>query len=132
MHAQLLSQFQLFATPWTVAGQVPLAMGFSRQEYWNGLPFPPPVDLPDPGIKPRYPVSPALTDRFFITLPSGKPTIALLCSIAQDWKSKTANFVLFPQDCFGNSGFGFLLLFWQFHINFRIIKVLKKKMPWVF
>ena len=39
------------ATPWTVAYQAPLSMGFSRQEYWSGLPFPSPVDLPDPGIK---------------------------------------------------------------------------------
>ena len=42
-------------TPWTVACQVPLSMGFSRQEYWNGLPFPSPGDLPNPGIKPRSP-----------------------------------------------------------------------------
>jgi len=45
-----------FATPWTVAHQAPLSMEFSRQEYWSGLPFPPPGDFPDPGIKP---VSPA-------------------------------------------------------------------------
>ena len=44
------SRVQLFATPWTVAHQGPLSMGFSRQEYWSGLPFPPPGDLPDPGI----------------------------------------------------------------------------------
>ena len=44
-------------TPWTVAHQAPLFMGFSRQEYWSGLPFPSPGDLPDPGIEP---VSPAL------------------------------------------------------------------------
>ena len=42
----------LFATPWTIACQVPLSMGFSRQEYWSGLPCPPPEELPDPGIKP--------------------------------------------------------------------------------
>ena len=46
------SRVQLFATPWTVACQAPLSMGFSRQEYWSGLPFPSPGDLPDPGIKP--------------------------------------------------------------------------------
>ena len=40
-------------TPWTIACQAPLSMGFSRQEYWNGLPFPSPEDLPDPGIEPR-------------------------------------------------------------------------------
>ena len=47
------------ATPWTVARQAPLSMGFSRQEYWSGLPFPSPGDLPDPGIKPRSPALPA-------------------------------------------------------------------------
>ena len=51
--AQLLSHVQLFMTPWTVAHQAPLSMGFSRQEYWSGLPFPSPGDLPDPGIKPH-------------------------------------------------------------------------------
>ena len=50
----------LFVISWTVAHQAPLSMGFSRQEYWSGLPFPSPGDLPDPGIKPGSPVSPAL------------------------------------------------------------------------
>ena len=50
-----LSRVQLFATPWTVAYQAPLSMGFSRQEYWSGLPFPSPGDLPDPGIEPGSP-----------------------------------------------------------------------------
>ena len=50
------------ATPRTVAGQAPLSMGFSREEYWSGLPFPSPEDLPDPGIKPQ---SPALAGGFF-------------------------------------------------------------------
>ena len=50
-----LSHVQLFGTPWTVAHQAPLSMGFSRQEYWSGLPFPSPGDLPDPGIKPGSP-----------------------------------------------------------------------------
>ena len=47
-----LSHVRLFATPWTVAYQVPPSMGFSRQEYWSGLPFPSPGDLPHPGIEP--------------------------------------------------------------------------------
>ena len=51
--ACLLSRVRLFATPWTVACQAPLSVGFPRQEYWSGLPFPSPGDLPDPGIKPR-------------------------------------------------------------------------------
>ena len=50
-----LTRVQLFATPWTVTYQAPPSMGFSRQEYWSGLPFPSPGDLPDPGIKPRSP-----------------------------------------------------------------------------
>ena len=50
-----LSRVQLFVTPWTVAYQAPPSMGFSRQEYWSGLPFPSPGDLPDPGIEPRSP-----------------------------------------------------------------------------
>ena len=50
-----LSHVQLFVTPWTVAHHAPLSMGLSRQEYWSGLPFPSPEDLPDPGIKPRSP-----------------------------------------------------------------------------
>ena len=52
---------------WAVARQVPLSMGLSRQEYWNGLPCPPPGDLPDPGIKPMSLVSLALAGRLFIT-----------------------------------------------------------------
>ena len=50
-----LSCVQLFATPWTVAYQAPQSMGFSRQEYWRGLPFPSPGDLPNPGIDPGSP-----------------------------------------------------------------------------
>ena len=50
-----VSRVRLFVTPWTVAHQAPLSMGFSRQEYWSGLPFPSPEDLPDPGIEPRSP-----------------------------------------------------------------------------
>ena len=50
-----LSCVRLFVTPWTVACQAPLSMGFSRQEYWNGLLFPSPGHLPDPGIKPGSP-----------------------------------------------------------------------------
>ena len=52
---KLLSRVQLFATTWTVAHQAPLSMGFSKQEYWSGLPFPSPGDLPDPGMEPRSP-----------------------------------------------------------------------------
>ena len=68
-----LSHVWLFVTPWTVACQAPLSMGFSRQEYWNGLPFPPPGNFPDPGIETTSPASPALAGRFFTTAPPGKP-----------------------------------------------------------
>ena len=63
----MLRHVQPFATPWTVARQAPLSMGFSRQEYWSGLPCPPPGDLPDPGIKPESLASLALAGRFFTT-----------------------------------------------------------------
>ena len=62
-----LSPVRLFVTPWTVACQPPLSMGFSRQEYWSGLPCPPPGDLSDPRIEPGTPQSPALPGGFFIT-----------------------------------------------------------------
>ena len=52
---KLLSRVRLFATLWTIAYQVPPSMGFSRQEYWSGMPFPSPEDLPDPGIEPQSP-----------------------------------------------------------------------------
>ena len=61
----MLSRVRLFATPRTVAHQAPLSMGFSRQEYLNGFLFPPPGDLPDPGIKPGSLASVALGGRFF-------------------------------------------------------------------
>ena len=59
-----------FAIPWTVVYQASLSMGFSRQEYWSGLPFPSPGDLSDPGIKPR---SPALQADALPSEPPGKP-----------------------------------------------------------
>ena len=70
----LLSNVQLFATPWTVTLQVPLSMGFPRQEFWNGLPFPPLGTLPNPGIKPA---SSVLASRFFTTEPPGKPNVSI-------------------------------------------------------
>ena len=65
-----LSRVRLFETLWTVAHLAPLSMGFSRQEYWSGLPFPSPGDLPDPGIEPR---SPALQADALTSEPPGKP-----------------------------------------------------------
>ena len=74
MHMCMLTHVCLFATPWTVACQVPLSVEFSRQEYWSGLSFTTPEDLPDPEIKPVSPTSPALSGRFFTTELPGKAT----------------------------------------------------------
>ena len=74
MHAQLLSCVQLFVTLWTVVPEVPLSMGFPRQENWSGLPFLTPGDFPDPGIKPASLVFPAVVGGFFTTEPQGKPS----------------------------------------------------------
>ena len=77
----VLSHFtrvRLFATPWTVALQAPLSIGFSRQEYWSGLPCLPPGDLPDPGIEPMSLMSPALACRFFTNSATWE---ALLCIV---------------------------------------------------
>ena len=61
-----------FVTPWTVANQASLSMGFPRQEYWSGLPFPSPGDLPEPGGKPA---SPAMAGGLFTAEPPGKPNL---------------------------------------------------------
>ena len=70
VRAQSLSHVWLFATPWTSACQAPSFMWFTRQEYWNGLPFPPPGDLPNLG---KESTSSALASGFFTTEPPGKP-----------------------------------------------------------
>ena len=77
IHVCSLSRVQLFATPWSVARQAPVSMGFPRQVCWSGLPFPPPGDLPNPGIEPMSLASPALADGlffFFTTAPPGHLT----------------------------------------------------------
>ena len=66
----MLSRVQLFATPWTVAHQAPLSMGFSRQEYWSRLPFPSPGDLPHRGMEPG---SPILQADSLLSEPPGEP-----------------------------------------------------------
>ena len=85
----------LFATPWTVAHQVPQSMGFSRQENWSELPCPPPGDLPDPGIEPVSFVFPALAGGFYTTsavlgLPEQRITDEWLkqqkCILSQFWR----------------------------------------------
>ena len=67
------SRVQLFATPWMVADQAPPSMEFSRQEYWSGLPFPSPGDLPNPGIEPG---SPELRADALLSEPPGNPTVS--------------------------------------------------------
>ena len=74
-----LSRVQLFATPWTIAHQAPLSMGFSRQEYWSGLPFPPPESLPDPGIEPGSPA--LLPDSGILKV---NRTSGTVCGISQE------------------------------------------------
>ena len=78
--AQLLDCVQLFVIPWTVAHQA-VSMGFSRQEYWSGLPFPTPGDLPDTEIKPEFLAYPALTGRFFIICAAQEALIAVFMCI---------------------------------------------------
>ena len=89
----MLSPNWLFATPWTVAHQDPLSMGFPRQEYWSGLPCPPPGDLPDSGIEPWMSLtSPAMAGGVFTTEPPGKP-----CNLISVFNRLTPHgFVLSP------------------------------------
>ena len=85
MHAQLLSCVWLFATPWTVAHQAPLSMGFSRQKYWSGLPF------PHPGIEHTSLMSPALAGGFFIASTPGKP-LYMMAWVSQKHQRKLQEF----------------------------------------
>ena len=78
----MLSSVQLFATLWTVALQTPLSVGLSQQEYWSGLPFPPPEDLPDLGIEPE---STALASTLFTTELPGKPLSGAYCMYNTDF-----------------------------------------------
>ena len=75
--AQSLQSCLIFVIPSTVAHQGPLSMGFSRQEYWSGLPFPSPGGLPDPGTELASLAYSVWVGRFFTTEPPGKPTLAL-------------------------------------------------------
>ena len=92
-----------FETPWTVACLAPLSMGFPRQEYWNGLPFPSPRDLSDPEIEP---MSPALPGRFFTTETPGKESEDIylsesLCTAEQYCKLTTLiNYINFKNSFF--------------------------------
>ena len=92
--AQLLSFVGLFVTLWTVEHQALLSREFSKQEYWNGLPFPTPGDLPDPGIEPASLASPALAGEFFTTVPPGKPLI-------HDFNSFPLHLLFSKLECYG-------------------------------
>ena len=93
-----LSHVRLFATPWTVAHQAPPSMGFSRQEYWSGLPFPSPGDVPNPGIEPR---SPALQADTLTSEPSGKPVKLVI--LTTKWESSGEAIHYWEQDlCFSH------------------------------
>ena len=76
-------------SPWTLAYQAPLSVEFSRQEHWSGLSFPPPRDLPDPGIEPVSPASPAVAGRFFTFEPPEKPN----CSYVDPISPSGVNFI---------------------------------------
>ena len=93
------SRVPLFAIPWTVAHQAPLSVGISRQEYWSGLPFPSPGDLPDPGIEPS---SPALQADSLPSEPPGKPhrTLGGLKSVGNHSKGPLKLFQLDVHPCF--------------------------------
>ena len=88
----VLSCVRLLATPWTVARQAPLSLRFSRQEYWRGLPCPPPGDLPNPEMES---MSPALAGGFFTTAPPGDKT-QNLCPLGI-YILETKTYILRPQ-----------------------------------
>ena len=89
MHAKLHQLVSDFATPRTVARQAPLSIGFSRQQYWSGLPCPPPGDLPDPGIKPVSLTSPVLAGGFFTTSTTWEATMSYTLLVL-----KSPNYIL--------------------------------------
>ena len=87
VHSCSLSHVQLCVTPWTVTRQAPLSIRFPRQEYWNGLPFPPPGDLPNPRIQLKPLTTPALAGRYFTSKSPGKPqqiTKYFQCKVKQE------------------------------------------------
>ena len=77
MHAKSLQICPIFCYPMDCSPQAPLSMEFSRQEYWSGLPCPPPGDLPDPGLEPTSLASPTLGGRFFTNWPPGKSQLII-------------------------------------------------------
>ena len=115
-HAQSLGCVLLFVTPWTIAREVPLFMGFSRPEYWSGQPFPSPGHLPDPGSEPTSPASLAWAVGFFTTELPGKPPVQCCCCCSV---TKSCPALHDPMNC-GTPGFPVphhLLEFAQVHVH---------------
>ena len=102
----VLSHVQLFMTPWAVAHQAPLSMGFSRQEYWSGLPCPFPRGLPNLGIEPK---TPGLAGRFFTTEPPGKPIVPQLGKRAPKNIYQYINRFIPWKEVIGDFSFSFML-----------------------
>ena len=118
----LLSHVRFFFNPMDCSCQLPPSVGFPMQEYWSGLSFPPPGDLPNPGIQP---VSPALPSRFFTTKPPGKPLIPDSSVISfQLFVDRFINFTDFSQRT--NFWFHFILC-----LNFYFI-LFSKYVPLIF
>ena len=128
--ACMLSHVRLFVTPWTVAGQAPLSMGFSKQEDWSGLQVPPPGDLPDPGMEPAAPASSALAGGFLTTPLPAKPKLKVVDEnflmrnpnrTALSWKSQSStwSFIFFPHVLITPQIHGMFLeardTMWSFH-----------------
>ena len=84
MRAKSLQSYLTLVTPWTVAHQAPMSVGFSRQEYWSGLPCPPLGGLPDPEIKPASLTPPALAGRFFTTSTTNPRILDLHTSVNRE------------------------------------------------
>ena len=93
--AKPLQSCPLYAAPWAVAHRAPLSMGFSRQEYWGGLPCPPPGDLPDAGFEPTSLTSPVFTGRFFTTSTTWQthvqPTLCWAFLFELNWHSQSCS-----------------------------------------
>ena len=118
----VLSYVQLFATSWTVACQALLSMEFSRQEYWSGLSFPTPEDIPNPGIKPVSLVFSCIGRWFFITVPPGKPhgmlNILIIWGICMTHSNLTSQvkILLGPIKSFHNLNFTTALIFLDYYV----------------
>ena len=110
VHAQSLSHVWLFVIPWTTGHPAPLFMEVLRQEYWSGLPFPSPGDLPSPEIEPK---SPTLTSRFFTTKLPGKPLWLL---VAKPWRICVWRMHLSPEQLAGFQGLMFCLFLTSVHL----------------